>query len=468
MAGEGFRFDPNILREYDIRGVVPPGVGASVTEEAAYHLGRAFGTILVQGGGRTVCVGYDGRVSSPGLSSAVVKGLMACGARVLEIGLGPTPMLYYAVHAQEADAGIMVTGSHNPPDNNGFKMMMGRDSFFGADIQRLGAVAAAGDYVDGAGDSESCPVLDAYVARLRSDLDAAPWGRPLSVAWDAGNGAAGEAMRMLATGLPGRHQLLYEAIDGTFPNHHPDPTVPENLADLKAVVLRDRCDVGIAFDGDGDRIGVLDEQGRILWGDQILLLLAREVLADRPGSMVIADVKASQVLFDEVAHLGGQPIMWKTGHSLIKSKMKQTGAPLAGEMSGHIFLADRYYGYDDAIYVALRLLGMLSRSDQSLAALRDTIPASVSTPEIRLPCPDDRKFDVVAAIRDRLLVSGGTVSDVDGVRVTTEDGWWLLRASNTQPMLVTRCEARDSAGLDRLKASVREQLDASDVDPGPL
>jgi phosphomannomutase len=307
----GRRFDPSILREYDIRGVV----GQTLSSQDAAALGRAYGSILRRRGGAAVAVGYDGRLSSPELEGALADGLAATGLNVLRIGRGPTPMLYYAVHTLEVDGGIMVTGSHNPPDHNGFKMMMGKASFFGAEIQNLGEIAAAGDFETGGGTVEDQPVFDAYLARLMEDFDAG--GRALKVAWDAGNGAAGEAMTVLAGRLPGRHILLNEAIDGTFPAHHPDPTVPENLEQLRNCVLAEGCDLGIAFDGDGDRIGVLDGQGRVLWGDQVMLLFARDILKGRPGATIIADVKASQVLFDEVARAGGVPLMWKTGHSLI-------------------------------------------------------------------------------------------------------------------------------------------------------
>ena len=311
------------------------------------------------------------------------------------------------------------------------------------------------------GAGEDRPVLDAYVDRIAGDFDG---DRPLKVAWDAGNGSAGDAMRMLCARLPGTHVLLNAEIDGRFPAHHPDPSVPDNLAQLIATVTAEGCELGIAFDGDGDRIGIVDGTGRILWGDQILMLLARDVLASHPGATVIADVKASQFLFDEIARLGGVPLMWRTGHSLIKSRMAETGALLAGEMSGHIFIADRYFGYDDAIYAAVRLLGFLSRSRATLAEIRDRLPSAIATPELRFRCDDARKFAVVEEIRRRLREEGAEMSEVDGVRVRTDDGWWLLRASNTEDALVARCEAADDAGLDRLKASLRHQLDKSGLD----
>ena len=416
---------------------------------------------MARRGGRVVCIGYDGRVSSPELERACVDGLIACGLEVRRVGRGPTPMLYYAVHALKADGGIMITGSHNPPDHNGFKIMIGPRSFYGKDIQGLGEIAAAGDYVSGHGRIVDHPILADYVERLLQDYDG---GRPLKVVWDAGNGATGEALTRLVARLPGQHTLLYADIDGTFPNHHPDPTEPHTLRDLQDRVLQEGADLGIAFDGDGDRIGVVDGQARILWGDQILQILAEEVLTTHPGATVIADCKASQALFDEVARMGGQPLMWRTGHSLVKAKMAETGAPLAGEMSGHIFFADRYYGFDDALYAAVRLLGILARgTDRTLAERYDAMPHLVNTPEIRFDCADTRKFAVIAEVRQRLAAADADVNDIDGVRVLTADGWWLLRASNTQAVLVARAEARHADGLQRLRDALSEQLRLSGV-----
>ena len=460
--GPGHRFDPTILREYDIRGVV----GKTLGREDAVALGRAFGTVVRRAGGGRVCVGYDGRLSSPELEAALAEGLMACGLSVLRIGLGPTPMLYYAAVTLEADGAVMVTGSHNPPAHNGFKLMLGKASFFGAQIQELGAIAAAGDFAVGQGTVEDHPVFDDYLARLVADF--APGTKALKVAWDAGNGSAGEVMSALTARLPGDHLLLNETIDGTFPAHHPDPTVPENLAQLQACVLENGCDLGIAFDGDGDRIGAVDGQARVLWGDQLMLLFARDILKDHPGATIIADVKASQVLFDEIARAGGRPLMWKTGHSLIKAKMAELGAPFAGEMSAHLFFADRYYGYDDALYAAVRLIEILSRSEDSLAAFRDGLPQVVNTPEIRFPCAEDRKAAVIEEVRARLVAEGAEMTEIDGVRVRSQDGWWLLRASNTQDVLVARCEAADQAGLDRLKATLAAQLEASGLEVADL
>lgn len=450
------RFQPSILREYDIRGIV----GETLMRADALALGRAFGTLVRRAGGQSVAVGNDGRLSSPELVEALAEGLVSTGLNVWRVGLGPTPMLYFANKHLGCDGAMMVTGSHNPPDHNGFKMVLKDAAIYGAGIKKLGEIAAAGDFERGRGRTAERPVFDAYVARLLADFEP---GRPLKVAWDAGNGSAGEAMAMLVRQLPGEHLLLNEKIDGTFPSHHPDPTVPENLEELRKTVLDSHCDLGIAFDGDGDRIGVLDGKGRILWGDQFLVFLAQRVLRDKPGATIIADVKASQVLFDEIARMGGNPLMWKTGHSLIKAKMAETKAPLAGEMSGHVFFADRYYGYDDALYAAIRLLNAVGHETASLAELRDRLPTVVNTPELRISCADDRKFAVVEEVKARLQAAGAEVNGIDGARVRDADGWWLLRASNTQAVLVARCEASSAAGLDRLKGALRAQLAASEV-----
>jgi phosphomannomutase len=451
------RFDPTILREYDIRGIV----GKTLHAADARAIGRAFGTRVARAGGRKVALGYDGRLSSPELQAACVEGLRAAGVDVVRIGLCATPMLYYAVYALDADGGIMITGSHNPADYNGFKMMLGKKPFYGADIQALGRAAETGDVATGNGTLTDRSVKDDYVQRVLRDLRP---GRGLKVVWDTGHGAVGVVIRDVLDRLPGEHTVLFEKVDGTFPAHHPDPTVESNLEDLKREVRRQGADLGIAFDGDGDRIGAVDGEGRVLWGDQLLSIWARDVLKDRPGATIIADVKASQVLFDEVAAAGGTPLMWKTGHSLIKVKMAECKSPLAGEMSGHVFFADTWYGFDDALYAGLRLINVIATSDRSLAQMRDALPQLVNTPELRFDCAEDRKFKVVDEVKARLEETGATFSDIDGVRVSTPDGWWLLRASNTQAVLVARCEARDAAGLDRLKDAVKKALAASGVD----
>jgi phosphomannomutase len=357
----------------------------------------------------------------------------------------------------------MVTGSHNPPNYNGFKMMLARKPFFGPQIALIGQMAATGDVVPQAEGSEtSIDVSDAYIDRIVQDWDGGD--RALNVVWDNGNGAAGDVLTRLVARLPGTHTILYPEIDGGFPNHHPDPTVPKNLEALIAEVKARGADLGIAFDGDADRIGAVDNEGGILFGDQLLVVLARDVLANHPGATIIADVKASQVLFDEVAKAGGAPLMWKTGHSLIKAKMAETGCPLAGEMSGHVFFADKWYGFDDALYAGVRLLGIVARLDRSLAEVCGALPHVINTPELRFDCDDRRKFGVITEVAARLAAEGASVSEIDGVRVLTADGWWLLRASNTQAVLVARCEASSEAGLERLKAALVTQLTASGLD----
>jgi phosphomannomutase len=456
-------FHPTILREYDIRGIV----GATLFEADAGALGRAFGSVVVArfGANATVCVGYDGRLTSPELEAALCQGLASTGVKVVRIGLGPTPLLYFAVHHLDADGGVMVTGSHNPPEHNGFKLMLGKKSFYGADITALGVRAAGGDFVRAAapGEISEQSLSEPYLDVLAGEAAGAKGLASMRVAWDAGNGAGGAVMAALCGRLAGEHVLLNAEIDGTFPNHHPDPTVAENLRQIQDVIRDQNLDLGIALDGDGDRIGVVDGTGRILWADQLMALLARDVLRENPGSTLIADVKSSQMLFDEIARLGGRPIMWKTGHSLVKDKMAEESSPFAGELSGHIFFADRFYGFDDALYVAVRLLVLLGNEGKSLAELADELPRLVNTPEIRLDCDDARKFDVVEEIRQRLTAAGAAVNSIDGVRVQTDDGWWLLRASNTQAALVARCEAADDPGLARLKQALRAQLELSEV-----
>ena len=447
------RFDPTTLREYDIRGTV----GGTLSEADAFAIGRCFGSLVVRGGGRTVAVGYDGRLSSPSLEAALANGLSASGIEAIRIGRGPTPMLYYANAKLATDGAVMVTGSHNPPDYNGFKMVLGGKPFYGEQIRALGGQAAAGDVVEETVAPErNVDVAADYVARVLADWDGGD--RLLKVVWDNGNGAAGEVLAKLVAGLPGEHIVLNGTIDGTFPAHHPDPTVPKNLEQLIAEVAARRADIGIALDGDADRIGLIDDKGRILFGDQLLVILARDVLREHPGATIIADVKASQVLFDEVARAGGDPLMWKTGHSLIKAKMAETGSPLAGEMSGHIFFADRWYGFDDALYASVRMLGILARMDTRLSEVRDALPQVINTPEVRFDCDDTRKFAVIEEVAARLRADGAKVSETDGVRVLTDDGWWLLRASNTQAVLVSRAEAATDAGLERLKGALVRQL----------
>ena len=452
-------FHPTSLREYDIRGIIGETLGA----EDAYAIGRGFATLLSRAGGKKVAVGYDGRTSSPMLEAALIRGINDSGLDAVSVGMGPTPMLYYAEAVlDDVDGGIQITGSHNPANYNGFKMVFQGRPFFGADIQQLGAMSAAGDWAEGTGSASTLDIIDRYVARI---AEAAP-DKPFRIGWDTGNGAAGPVVERLVKLLPGEHYTLFTEVDGNFPNHHPDPTEEKNLVDLKRLVAEKQLDFGLAFDGDGDRIGAIDGQGRVIWGDQLLQIFAEDVLADVPGATIIADVKASQALYDRIAALGGQPLMWKTGHSLIKSKMKEVSSPLAGEMSGHIFFKHDYYGFDDAIYAGLRLMRASARLGKSVTELRSAMPEMINTPEMRFQVDESRKFAVIDEVLARLSAEGADVNATDGARVNTADGWWLLRASNTQDVLVARAEASSEAGLERLMAQIDAQLAASGLERG--
>jgi phosphomannomutase len=449
-------FHASILREYDMRGIV----GQTLHAADARALGRSYGALAVSEGAKTIAVGRDGRTHSLELETALVDGLTASGLDVVRTGMGPSPMLYFAAATLPVQGGIQITGSHNPSDYNGFKMLLNGRSVFGKEIQALGRRAKAADWVDGHGQVSDTNVEDAYVDRLVEGFD----GGAFRIGWDNGNGAGGQVLEKLVKKLPGEHHLLYTEVDGTFPHHHPDPTVEANLADLKQLVAEKNLDFGIAFDGDADRIGAVDGEGRVIWGDQLLMILAAPVLEALPGSTIIADVKASQTLFDRITEMGGKPLMWKTGHSLIKSKMKETGAPLAGEMSGHIFFKHEWYGFDDALYAAVRLIRAATSLGKSVTQLRSEMPVSVATPELRFQVDESRKFVAVTEVAARLAAEGATVNATDGVRVNTPDGWWLLRASNTQDVLVARAEAKDEAGLARLTDAIDAQLAASGIE----
>jgi phosphomannomutase len=459
--------DPVLFRAYDIRGTY----GRTLFDRDAYAIGRAAALMLRESGGRCIAVGRDGRLSSPALEAALVQGLLHGGVEVLRIGLGPTPMLYYAeASIPQADGGIQVTGSHNPRDDNGFKIVMGGAALHGAQIARLGALAAVvgdGAIEPGATD-QAIDIGDSYVERLLeafAGLSEAERQRlaAMRIGWDAGSGAAGPVLEALAARLPGEHHLLYTAVDGHFPHHHPDPSLPENLTDLTALVAAKRLDFGVAFDGDGDRIVVVDGQGRAIMGDQLLAMLAQDLLIDRPGALILGDVKSSQAAFDAIEAAGGRVAMGAAGHSLIKSTMKQNGAVLAGETSGHIFYADRFYGFDDALYAALRFMAALARRGGSVAAWFDTLPRSLSTPELRFAVEGPRKLAVVAEVAARLEAEGARVNTVDGLRVMRDGGWWLLRASNTQEMLTARAESSTPEGLAALVAELDAQLALSGV-----
>lgn len=465
-------FHNSILRAYDIRGLY----GQTLNDIDAFFVGKSLAAFLHKNNKKKIAVGCDGRLSSPALKAQLIKGLLESGLEVTDIGLGPTPMLYFSVYHLEQDAGIMVTGSHNPKDHNGFKIMLKERPFYGEDILGLAKIAQSADFVDGKGVLKNKDIEEEYVDRILDDcilaesdsqlLDEIDNFKPkkeLRIAWDAGNGAAGDVMIRLSERIASDHILLYSEIDGNFPNHHPDPTVPKNLEALKKVVLEQQCDIGIAFDGDGDRIGVMDNKGEILWGDQLMVFYAREILKSHRGSTIIADVKASDVLFKEIAKAGGKPLMWKTGHSLVKAKMKETKAPLAGEMSGHIFFADKYYGFDDALYAAIRIINIVALSKEPLSMMRKSMPSTFSTPEVRIDCSEERKFAIVEDLKSSLHKSGIQFNDVDGIRVAEKNGWWLIRASNTQSALVARAEANSKKDLAELKINLKKHLESCGV-----
>jgi phosphomannomutase len=443
--------DPALRRSYDLRGTV----GVSLSEADAHGVGRAFAGMARARGLSRIAVSRDGRVSSPALEGALVRGLVEGGMRVFRIPLGPTPLVSFTVHRLGLDGGIMVTGSHNPPDQNGFKLMLGGDPLFGDALGGLweaDAGAAAGGAVEAVDLSEY--YLDALVAELA--------GLPVANAvWDSGNGATGAMVERLAARLTarwgGRQETLFTAIDGAFPNHHPDPSVADNLRDVAAAVVRGGFDLGIAFDGDGDRVGVVDEAGEIVWADQLLLFLAQDVLAEQPGATIVADVKSSGTLFDGIAAAGGRAVMGASGYVLVREAMLRERSPLSGEMSGHIFFGDRWHFADDGMYVAMRALRALAQSGRSLKDFRESLPPVFATPEIRLPCPDDRKAEVLAGIAAR---ARGAVDRTDGIRVSGADGWWLLRASGTEPKLTARCEGWSAEGLERLRGTLEGHLRA--------
>jgi len=440
--------NPNVFREYDIRGVAD----RDLPDELARDLGRAIGTFLHRADQRRIALGRDCRLSSPRLHAALTEGLLETGLTLLDIGMQPTPLMYFAVHFYDLDGGVQVTGSHNPPNDNGFKMMTGKASLFGADIQTLRRMIESRDFVRAPGGRvEERNPIPAYAAYMKGNIRL---GRTdVKVAFDAGNGAGGHAAlaAFQAVGLA-PEALLIEP-DGNFPVHHPDPSQPENLELLTTRVLAQGHELGIAYDGDADRIGVITAEGDTLWGDKLMIVFARAVLASRPGAAVLGEVKCSQTLYDDIAAHGGRPIMWKTGHSLIKKKMKEEHALLAGEMSGHVFFADRYYGYDDAIYASLRLIEILSNTKLTLRDLLADVPKTYATPELRVECADEVKFDVVAKVL-RHYQATHEVADIDGARVKFEHGWGLVRASNTQPVLVLRFEAQSEARLAEIRSEV--------------
>jgi phosphomannomutase / phosphoglucomutase len=442
---------PTIFREYDIRGVADTELlSADVAD-----LGRALGTLLQRKSGRRINIGRDCRLSSPRLHEALLEGLIASGCEVTDIGVVPTPLLYYSAVHLEADGAVMITGSHNPSEFNGFKTVRGSGTIHGEEIQEVRRLIEARDFIAGHGSHRMVDVIAPYVGEIAGQFE---FKHRVKVVADAGNGTAGPVMHQLFKRLNCEVTELFFDMDGRFPNHHPDPTVPANLKHLQEAVRSQKADLGIAFDGDADRIGAIDENGEVIYGDMLLLIYGREILTHKPGATFIGEVKCSQVLYDELTRLGGRPIMYKTGHSLIKAKMKQEHAELAGEMSGHMFFADRYFGYDDALYAACRLIEIVSQSGQPLSAQFAGLPKMVSTPEIRVDCPDETKFQVVERMAAHFRKTHKVI-EIDGVRILFDRGWGLVRASNTQPVLVLRFEAQEEGLLEEYRAEVEGILE---------
>jgi phosphomannomutase/phosphoglucomutase len=439
-----------IFREYDIRGIA----GRDLTQQSVELIGRGIGTLLHRAGKRRITVGRDCRPSSEPFRDALNAGLTASGISVIDVGVVPTPLLYYSIHRLAADGGVMITGSHNPSDYNGFKACIGTESIYGSRIQEIYELIEAGDFVRGSGAVESAEITRSYRQAL---IDQIRVPRKVRMAADCGNGTACLVAPDLLKALGCEVRELYCEMDGTFPNHHPDPTVEANLRDLQSVVKAEDLELGIAFDGDADRIGVVDNSGRIIWGDYLMVLYARDILKRRPGATIISEVKSSMNLFRDIENHGGRAIMWKTGHSLIKAKMREEGAALAGEMSGHMFFADRYFGYDDAIYAACRLLEIVAQSSDSIAGMLSDLPPTQVTPEIRVQCDDDRKFEVVEKVKAHFRRLNPVI-EVDGVRILFSKGWGLVRASNTQDVLVLRFEADDQASLESIRSQVEDQV----------
>lgn len=443
--------NPAIFREYDIRGIV----GKDFEPEEMELFARGYGTYLKAKGKRKVVVGRDCRLTSQAIRDHLVEGVVKTGIDVLDVGMCPTPVLYFAIRHLEADGGLMITASHNPPEYNGFKVCVGPDTIFGDELQELRKVIESGKFEKGKGSVQRQEILEPYWAHISKDIKIQ---RPVRLGVDAGNGTAGIAAGPLFKRLGCQTVELFFDPDGSFPNHEPDPTVPENMEILRETVLSQALELGVAFDGDGDRLGVVDERGEVIPGDMLMVIFAREILKEKPGATFIGEVKCSQRMYREIERLGGRAVMWKTGHSLIKNKMKEEGASLAGEMSGHLFFADRYFGYDDAIYAACRLLEIISKDSRPLSSYLRDLPQAWATPEIRIPCPEEKKFEVVERAKE-ILKKHHEIIDIDGVRVVFPDGWGLIRASNTSPVLVLRFEAESQQRLSEIRNLVESALE---------
>lgn len=450
-------FSKSILKEYDIRGVVDK----NLNEDDAYFIGRAYGTLLRRKYDRKNCViGYDGRHSSPLFHNLAVEGLNDAGIDVVDIGLMPTPVVYFAVQFLDRDAGLIVTASHNPSEYNGFKMLTNEEPIWGEDIQEIGRLAKTGDFENGRGTLEQIDVKEDYFSFLLNSLEIS--NSQSKIAWDAGNGAVAVFLKEIVAKFPGQHLTICDEVDGDFPNHHPDPAVEKNMEMLKKTVVENNCDFGVAFDGDGDRIGVVTGGGKYIYGDQLLAILARDFLKKHPGEKVMSEVKASAVLYDEIVKNGGIPVMWKPGHSAQKAKMKSDNIKLAGETSGHVFYGDNH-NYDDALYAALKLMNYLYSSGLRLDDVMRDFPKTYATSEVRVEVGDERKFALVKEIAQRLKSQGVEFIEVDGIRTNFADGWWLIRASNTQPDITLRCEALSEDGLKKCKDGLKRQLKLSGV-----
>ena len=447
------KINPQIYREYDIRGVVDRDLRPDIVR----RLGQGFGTYMDRQGRSRLVVARDGRLSSKQFGDALIEGLMSTGRDVMEIGLCPTPIYYFSIFHLDREGGVMVTGSHNPPQFNGFKVSVGKSTIFGEEIQALRRLTEEGKFATGQGHLSKAGIIPSYQQYVKEHIRLE---KRLKVVIDAGNGTGGVVAGPLLRDLGCDVEELYCDVDGRFPNHFPDPTIPENLKELIDRVRKRRADVGVGYDGDADRIGVVDDLGNIIWGDQLMILFSREILKEKKGATFVAEVKCSQNLFNDIESHGGKAIMWRTGHSLIKKKMKEENAVLGGEMSGHLFFADRYFGYDDAIYASCRLLELLSKTDRKISQLLDDVPKTFITPEIRVDCPDDIKFEVVNRVKEELRKTFSII-DVDGVRVRFEDGWGLVRASNTQPVLVLRFEALTDKRLQEIKKLVEDHVQAA-------
>lgn len=444
--------NPAIFREYDIRGKFPD----DLNNDTVYELGKSFGAYYQSKGAGVISLGHDCRESYPVLKNALIKGLLETGMRVNDIGMVPTPLLYFSIHELNLDGGIMITGSHNPPEYNGFKICLGKSTIHGEEIQKIREIQEAGDFQSGEGTLVKADVIKPYLDYMSKNLHPGTIKRRVIV--DAGNGVGGlvapDAYRAMGVEV----EALFCEPDGNFPNHHPDPTIPENLVDLKNRIAETSADLGIAFDGDADRIGVVDKEGNIIWGDQLMIIFSRDILKNNPGAPIIGEVKCSQVLYDDIKKQGGEPIMWKAGHSLIKSKMRESGAVFAGEMSGHLFFSDRYFGFDDAVYAGARLLEILTAQDKTVRDLLSDTPEMVNTPEIRMDCPDDKKFNVVKKLVEEFKKEYDVI-DVDGARVLFDGGWGLIRSSNTQPVLVLRFEAISEERLEEIRTIFMDKLE---------